>query len=206
MNEKINILAIHPKTIAACGLFQAKNNVRYYLNGIYFEPGKNGGVVAVATDGHSMLAVYDEHATIEAPIIVEFQPYTITQCRGKNPGALLAVNRVADTECLVSLQLPGHTMNCRLIEGKYPDWRSVMPDSLPESVSPVHHLNSAYLEKMSKAAQILSTKKTYTSTYMVSRDRNNSVLFVFNAPMDGLIARGCIMPMSLDSAPVWGEF
>lgn len=43
---------------------------RYYLNGVHVEPNRNGGVNLVATDGHRMMVVYDQHGFTSEPMIV----------------------------------------------------------------------------------------------------------------------------------------
>ena len=47
--------------IAAASVIQAKDDVRYYLNGVLIEKGRDNKPIIVATDGHRMVAALDEN-------------------------------------------------------------------------------------------------------------------------------------------------
>lgn len=77
MSKKPTIIAPQPprldvradllKIAATC---MARNDIRYYLNGVYIEPREGGGVIIVATDGHRICAVIDASGAISAPTIL----------------------------------------------------------------------------------------------------------------------------------------
>jgi len=54
-NEKFNVYYA-----GLASLFSSKDDVRFYLNGIYIEPCENDeGAYIVATDGHRLVAYHD---------------------------------------------------------------------------------------------------------------------------------------------------
>jgi len=105
----------------------ARDDVRYYLNGILLEwTGAN--LRAVATDGHR-LALMDREAA-EAPEEVR----VILPRKGvQELERLLAETddpiNVAFTPNHVRFDLPGVTFTSKLIEGRFPDYRRVIPEA-----------------------------------------------------------------------------
>lgn len=105
------------------GEFRAKDDVRWYLEGIYIEPHEVSGAYLVATDGHRLLAIHDETAEVDAPMLVNPVQLLIAQAKG----AVLAdfdgrCCDLQDEEEQFILRAPAP-----LIEAHYPDWRSVVP-------------------------------------------------------------------------------
>ena len=105
------------------GEFRAKDDVRWYLEGIYIEPHEVSGAYLVATDGRRLLAIHDETAEVDAPMLVNPVQLLIAQAKG----AVLAdfdgrCCDLQDEEEQFILRAPAP-----LIEAHYPDWRSVVP-------------------------------------------------------------------------------
>lgn len=104
-----------PEFIGAT-LCAAKNDIRYYLNGIFIS--KDGDVVG--TNGHMMFA---------GKCVSEHDTDVIVQIKGKHPAkftrVIIDVNaKVAnfkdkDQETLCAIPL-------EIIDGRYPDWKRVM--------------------------------------------------------------------------------
>ena len=69
------------KYIAALDLARARGDVRYYLEGIYIEPIKGGGVFMVATNGHIMIVVKDEQAHASRSFILRTRKELIAACK-----------------------------------------------------------------------------------------------------------------------------
>ncbi|RCK40460.1 hypothetical protein [Thalassospira xiamenensis] len=61
-NRRITVSAKH---FYAAWQFVSTEKTRYYLNGVYIEPHKDGGVLLIATDGHSMAVIRDATARFE---------------------------------------------------------------------------------------------------------------------------------------------
>lgn len=133
----------------------ARDDVRYYLNGILLEWTATN-LRAVATDGHR-LALMDREVA-EAPEEIR----VILPRKGVQELERL----LADTEDPISLaftsnhvrfELPGVTFTTKLIEGRFPDYRRVIPE--PDG----NHLvadRKALLQALRRIA-ILSNRKTH---------------------------------------------
>jgi DNA polymerase-3 subunit beta len=110
------------------------NDSRPYLNGIFFQggsiadPGKAGSIIAVATDGHKMMA-WDFEAVAK-----NFTPLTLPTA------SCLAVSKLFDEAQQVAMRcgperielVAGSTRYLsKLVAGTYPDWRRVLPTRPP---------------------------------------------------------------------------
>lgn len=125
-----------PKYLPILDLFKAKGDIRYYLNGVYVEKAPQGGVYLVATDGHTLVCIYDKDGLIEGAesAIVKIEPGLVAAAkkplaqRVSAPTYAVMVRRnramlaIPDSEEELFLQAG----KC-LIEGKFPNWRKVLP-------------------------------------------------------------------------------
>jgi DNA polymerase-3 subunit beta len=126
-------------TIKALLLAAGKKDHRYYLNGVLIDV-RATDVVAVATDGHKLLAV---------PLTLEQSddgsvPYTVGQyilprdiLEGLKPAykgapATVTIDAIAQK---VSINTGGSSVTASLIDGRYPEWRRVVPESVTHQVS-----------------------------------------------------------------------
>lgn len=108
--------------------FRAKNDVRYYLNGFLIEPHEVSGVYLIATNGVQMAVVHDEEGQADGTMLVQ-PAATIARDAKKADTAhfdgitcelRIKKGDTNETEFLASAPAP-------LIDGKFPDWRSLMP-------------------------------------------------------------------------------
>ena len=132
----------------------AQQDVRYYLNGLLLETSSKG-VVAVATDGHRLALCElrgSDTATPEEQVIVP------------RKGVQELLRLLGDMEFDVVVQLagnhlrvltPGSRFTCRLIDGRFPDYRRVVP---AESDDPALVDRKLLREALARAA-ILSNEK-----------------------------------------------
>lgn len=118
--------------IKAALVIAAKSDLRYYLNGVYFQRFKDG-VVAVATDGHRMIALYStsekgEAAPEEFEVIVPRESLEL-MLKASPRVYSVAVFKVepqeGDKPARITFPVVGLT--CDAIEGKYPDWQRIVP-------------------------------------------------------------------------------
>lgn len=112
-------MIIPADAIRALYIASATKDVRSYLNSVYFEPSP-GGVIAVATDGHLLLAlkiVCDD---------VPGQSFIVPKEMLKIPAHTETVELTANENTLVvaynGLQIQGAP-----IAARYPDWRKIIP-------------------------------------------------------------------------------
>jgi len=117
--------------------FVSKEETRYYLNGVYIEL-TGTGVVAVATDGHRLIAIYDENGFIERPAIIRAKPSDLVRFRSKHDAVLAADTigeHVTSKPILATLRpTKGNIEDVLLdeIDGSFPEWRNVFPVDFPK--------------------------------------------------------------------------
>ena len=111
----------------------AQDELRPVMNGIYFCISSEG-LVVVATDGHKLVRnrIFDIKSEQESSFILPKKP------------ALLLKNMLARDDSIVSMKFDnanaevvfGDTrLVCRLIEGRYPNYKSVIPQNNPNTMT-----------------------------------------------------------------------
>jgi DNA polymerase-3 subunit beta len=133
----------------------ARDDVRYYLNGILLEwTGAN--LRAVGTDGHR-LALMDKEvaeASAETRVILPRKGVQELERLLAETEESVAVGFTANH---VRFQLPGLTLTSKLIEGRFPDYRRVIPE--PNGYKMVGDRKEV-LQALRRIA-ILSNRKTH---------------------------------------------
>jgi DNA polymerase-3 subunit beta len=141
------ILTLSKEALLSAMIFQAKKDVRYYLNGICFAPDKK----LYATDGHR--AFIGEHETeglkervivaIKGPKFSKFEKAEIDTESG-------VIKYIDNVKRQVALGL------CEVVDGKFPDIDRVVP----KDNQPVTSIgfNAGYLADIEKAAKLYSPK------------------------------------------------
>lgn len=197
--------------IAAASVVQAKQDTRYYLNGILIEKappvdGKANGLLIVATDGHRLVAIHDENAEFssEMPdsLIVEFGAESLRSAKlTKNLDKSVALE-IADSDVFISI---GEScfQDSKVIDGKFPDWRRVVADREGSSAG---WYNAVYIADFEKVSRYLSnghSKMGQSLTIRADDAESSATVFFGNTPE----AFGMLMPMRSDienpCLPVW---
>lgn len=131
----------------------ANQDVRYYLNGMLFDTGE-GWLTAVATDGHRLAMAKEPCAEL-----VDSQ-----QCIVPRKGILELMRLLESVDEPVTLQLsenhlratlPGFTFTSKLVDGRFPDYRRV----LPKGGNNVLAADKATLRQALSRVAILSNEK-----------------------------------------------
>jgi DNA polymerase-3 subunit beta len=192
------LATIHSKALAAAFTCQAKNDVREYLNGIFLEPVKSGGVRAVATNGHTMIMVTDPDGTCEAPVIVSLESTAVTKMRQKS-AEKVGIKKVDDNTIIADVHgvSPNHISNVRLIDGKYPDWKAVVPKKLPAKSAQTVAFNHLYMRDFSDAAKHLGASHD-TLAFVYGAANHDPICVLLGKPSYGLQAQGVLMPLRYD--------
>jgi len=141
------ILTISKPALLSAMIFQAKKDIRYYLNGICFAPDKK----VYSTDGHR--AFIGEHdAELTENIIVSI----------KGAKVLSFEKAEIDTDSGLVTYLDDHGVRvgvglCDVVDGRYPDIERVI--SKFES-NPTEEIgfNAGYLADIEKAAKLYNPK------------------------------------------------
>lgn len=138
-------------------LVAAENDVRYYLNGIHVEVTATD-IVAVATDGHSLLALPLAPADADAPRMVGswilprdvldmVKPHKV----GRSTLPLTITLSHVDT-----FEVSGQaTLSGRYVDGRFPNWRMVVPR---ETDGTVAQFNAEKIYVMHKVNKLLGGK------------------------------------------------
>lgn len=153
-----------PRDIArALVLFAAKQDIRYYLNGVYVEKHANTARL-VTTDGHRLCVASvtpAEGDTGHGSAIIPREFFDAVK-RGKHGFALVlevqesgGATGAHDGNPFVLRDFDARDSMGKTIEGRFPDWSKVTPAKV--SGEPAH-FNPDYLADFKKAAEILGDK------------------------------------------------
>lgn len=164
-------------------IFQAKQDIRYYLNGICFMP---DGRIA-ATDGHRAMIASKHDNKIKNNVIVSVSKSPIK----RYAYALL------DTETNIVTYHDEHEMMvgagiCYEIDGNYPDIDRVIPKQTAQAER--IGFNAKYLAGAEKLAKLFNPK--YESVLFELNGNTNAVVANISAPT-GETAKVIVMPMRL---------
>jgi len=184
------MLHFNATLLRAVDLFKSKDPTRYYLHGIHIEPCDQGGAIAVATNGHVMMAAHDPQAQCDGNIIVNLDKNALAAC--KTSRSDMSTNRRAyfeDGTCTTRQDLDDSDIASGLglyetVDGTFPDWRRVLPLNNDGTYTPV--FATEYLALFRKAAKELETK-----TVMIVTGDNGPALVKFTN--ESVV--GAIMPV-----------
>jgi len=126
----INVTAVETNVLKALLLIAGKNDVRFYLNGVYFDTEHDA---LVATDGHKMLFV--KHELPKMPKNV--RPFIVPRImieqllkfyKGKNSAVVVCIDAGTRTDRSINLiRHDGSRVGGPEESGTYPQWRRVVP-------------------------------------------------------------------------------
>ncbi len=150
-------LTVSLATLRAARTHAATNDVRYYLQGVYLDTA--AGKV-VATDGHRLFvanargvksnypAVIIPNETIDAAL----KQFTGEYARGKSLGAVDVTVTVDESH--LAIGTPTGSVTGKALDGRFPEWRRVVPkpDAIGAQVPAV--LNPRYLTDACEALSI----------------------------------------------------
>ena len=111
----------------------AEDEIRPVMNGVFFDITPDS-VTFVASDGHKLVRdrSFTTHSEQPASFILPKKPAkTLKDILAKENGD--AIVKFDDRNARVELE--NYTLNCRLIEGRYPNYNSVIPQDNPFRVS-----------------------------------------------------------------------
>lgn len=162
---------VNPRYFAGIELFAAVKDVRYYICGVFIEPHPRGGVSIVATDGVRMAAIHDPEGWCKDKIIVgEIPRALIAACKkrkdithtgpehlwiGKD-FAVVSTNPEKEPPKNPFSESALHAGKVSLIDGKFPNWRRVIPTDRKMEPAMIPAFNVELLATLQEAAKILS--------------------------------------------------
>jgi len=163
------MLSFNTSLIRAADQFKSNEQTRYYLRGVFFTAHAVQGAIGVATDGHTLLAVYDEKGYCERDMILSFDKPTLQQFKPQrgdyteNRRVFIGADRMAK---IVPCEddTTGATYGVaqvQEIDGTFPNWRAVLPKTdsseldLPKTAAT---FDASYIAKFSKMIAELDCK------------------------------------------------
>lgn len=173
-----------------------KKDIRYYLNGVYFETSPHG-LVAVATDGHRLLAINLHHNHITNDIKATV-PRALIEIAVKTKSPNVEITIEGEHVTLASV---GQSTSGALCEGKFPNYNRVIPTTA--TGERIADFNNEYLVDFDKVAKLLNSNslarvvQNGLSAAMVHFSDNNAI--------------GVVMPMRKEAIegasyrPTWLE-
>ncbi|EFC1681046.1 hypothetical protein FA844_23850 [Escherichia coli] len=138
------ILTVSKNALLSAMIFQAKGDVRYYLNGVCFSPDKK----LYSTDGHR--AFIGEHTTdgLTEQIIVAISGPKVTKFE--------TASIDTDTGIVSYLDKNGERTSagvCKVVDGRFPDIERVRAAHESKPVDEIG-FNASYLADIEKAARL----------------------------------------------------
>lgn len=149
---------IYLPALKATSRCMAKQDIRYYLNGVCVEADATQTIL-VATDGHRILATRRKaENALDAPVRF-IMPGDIVRLFASQAGlrkshlSTIPFTKRGGNKWSANLfrMLSSPTIEFAPIEGIFPDWRKVVPDQIPAEGKPVQ-VNMLYLEDFALAA------------------------------------------------------
>ena len=165
-------------------IFHARNDARYYLNGICFMP---DGRVA-ATDGHrAMIASKHENKLTDNVIVSVSKSPTKHYAYALLDTKTGIVTYHDEHEVIVGAGI------CSLIDGRFPDIDRV----IPKQTSPTEQIgfNAKYLADVEKLAKLFNPK--YERVRFELNGNTSAAVANISAP-SGETAKVVVMPMRID--------
>lgn len=203
-NTKGFKLSIQPEVLRAVGRFMAKQDIRYYLNGLHVEKYERVAYL-VACDGSALAIARIEpadgtmfegtgSAIIPRELVEKLKP-------GRhNFAVILEVGETGPdgkAPCSIADLSKGVTTAGETIDGKFPDWRRVIPNKVDGTPA---QFNPEYLKRAADAAKDLGSK---LGAFALGYNGNGAALVRFNSGHEVLAV---IMPWREDSPeapPAW---
>lgn len=137
LNDNAASIVIDSKTLSndiSRSIFATANEeLRPVMNGIYFDLTPEA-LAIVASDGHKLVRTRNKTVRQDTPMSFIMPKKPATLLKGvlqKNDDEVL----IRFDERNASINFPGGTLSCRLIEGRYPNYNSVIPQDNPNRMT-----------------------------------------------------------------------
>lgn len=160
-------IKIKADIFAAASLFRGINDVRYYLNGMYLETGKSGARL-VGCDGHQLAVAKIEGEFPVSSIIIPGCLVAAVKSKAKSPQFVTLEfakgnKQYRDMDNVKGIFVPrditltfGEIITtAKELDGKYPDYRRVIPDKTDGTVA---QYDPRFVNRIDKACAILGYK------------------------------------------------
>jgi DNA polymerase III subunit beta len=192
--------------VKAAACMVAKQETRFYLNGVCMEH-RPSGPVFVGTDGHRLLAARHDWMEDEPP--AAFQNVIIPM------GLIKRVKLSRRDEGLVTIALERNPATIRIttksevfvdqeIAGSFPGWRNILPTTEPSGVPGL--MNAHYLASFQDAMAALDVRADIVPL-LVHNDAGPTLVDVHNNDAFGVImpVRDMRLEPPIREVPAWAK-
>ena len=186
------LITANAHAIAAAAIFQGKNDVRYYLNGVLFEPIEKGGIRIVATNGHHIIVITDPEGTCEKATIITFESTALTKMHQEKANKVI----INTTTLISDISGMNHISKIKIIDHKYPDYETVIPNKLSIKFNSFVMFDSQYMQNFAVAAKYLRIKNNAIS-FANDKNKEGKICILFGKCEKNLHAKGVLMALVL---------
>jgi DNA polymerase III subunit beta len=166
--------------IGQTGFSMATQDARHFLNGMFLEVSEKK-LTVVATDGHRLsMSSAKVDNFVEEPVSCIIPRKCITEIKRilttfKDNKENIVEFMVTEREIIIKID--GFTVKSKLIEGNYPDYKKVFPDSLPHKLTTDKQDLKSALQRMSILSneQFKGVKLTLNKTDVTLSTNNPSL-------------------------------
>lgn len=199
-------------TLRALLTVAGERDLRFYLNGVCLDT-TGPAPVMVATDGHRMLVVRVPRLVSTLPrgcyvipraMLEAVKPVKLGRGQGDAPVTLTVEAALPGADAGRATLVGASTASAPLVDGRFPDWRRVVP-SKPTGIA--SQFNTDFLADFGTVARLLAGAKRTEACFPVlahngcvngRTDVHAAALVTFPRSPD---AFGVLMPMRTDSVP-----
>lgn len=200
-------LILQPEILLAVKVFAAQKDVRHYINGVCVELGKTESRL-IATDGHrqAMYRLRDGGGfeDLDQPLQVIIPNALMAGIKKKGLVEIEIGEPTNPEQPLVrpvTIRQNETAVNGFSVDGRFPDWRRVIPSQVSGEVA---QFNPIYLGDIGKAYLLLNPKANYINA-TISHNGYSTAMFTLDD--DNFL--GLIMPFRtsepLTRAPLWAS-
>lgn len=138
--------------ISQTSFSMAMQDARHFLNGMFFEVGKEK-ITVVATDGHRLsMSACNQVNSLDEPVDCIIPRKCITEIKRILSGFKDNKDHLVDFNIISNhfyFSIDDYFVKSKLIEGNYPDYNKVFPESLPHKLDVDKNQLKSALQRMS---------------------------------------------------------
>ena len=200
--------------------FMAKQDIRYYLNGVCFQPlpaDAGGGVIGAATNGHVLGMWYDKDGSCDRTVIAPIARPLVVACKKHGTQLEVVDGRLAAIRYEViggepvrveelcvqpnGTRTPRDGVPAWEIEGKFPDLLRVVRDREHYGEGPTGEFGAEYFGLVADAIRAAMSKgqRRYSVGLQMRQHDKDSAMIVWGSQMPEALA--VIMPRRGDDGP-----
>lgn len=177
--------------------FVAKNDIRYYLNGVNIRPLEGGGVMLIATDGRRFIVIRDPNGFADRELIVQIDKDAIKHAKEASATLDILSNgeaRILDVHAVTLFIQPGRSL---IEDTTFPRIENIVNlTGYTEGISGV--INPKFLD------DALQVNERFGGIQFFTRTADDPLLFVYSGLSD-MECFGGIMKLRdvFQSLPTW---